>query len=56
MKAAYKKIPSELKKKHNKSNRPKLLLNTLSLAKYVVRVILKINRMLRGKEEYEVID
>jgi len=56
MKAAYKKIPSELKKKHNKSNRLKLLLNTLSLAKYVVRVILKINRMLRGKEEYELID
>ena len=56
MKAAYKKILSELKKKHNKSNRPKLLLNTLSLAKYVVRVILKINRILKGKDEYEVID
>src|SRR5205814_2183300 len=56
MKAAYKKILSELKKKHNKSNRLKLLLNTLSLAKYVVRVILKINRILKGKDEYEVID
>ena len=41
MKAAYKKIPSETKKKLNKSGRPKLLLNTLSLAKYIIRVVKK---------------
>jgi hypothetical protein len=56
IKAAYKKIPSEIKKKTNKSNRPKLLLNTLSLAKYLIRVVLKINKILKGKSELEIID
>src|SRR5947199_7173815 len=56
MKAAYKKIPSETKKKLNKSGRPKLLLNTLSLAKYIIRVTLKVNKMLKGKISYDTID
>ena len=56
MKAAYKKIPSETKKKLNKSGRPKLLLNTLSLAKYIIRVVLKINKMLKGNISFDTID
>src|SRR5438045_2849588 len=56
MKAAYKKIPSETKKKLNKSGRPKLLLNTLSLAKYIIRVVLKINKMLKKNISFNTID
>jgi ribonuclease HI/endonuclease/exonuclease/phosphatase family metal-dependent hydrolase len=54
--AANKKIPSETKKKINKSSRPKLLLNTLSLAKHIIKIVLTINKVLKGKKAEDDID